>query len=90
MDEEKLLKCLWLNCFCGHSPHFIDKCVKRLGSAEAIFDGAADKDALKETLGLRHLEYRRRNLKEAGELLETCRRKNIRSRLPVQFTAIGR
>ncbi len=79
MDDEKLLKCLWLNCFCGHSPHFIDKCVKRLGSAEAIFDGAADKDALKETLGLKHLEYRRRNLKEAEELLESCRRKNIRT-----------
>ncbi len=78
MDEEKLLKCLWLNCFCGHSPHFIDKCVKTLGSAETIFDGGADKNTIKETLGLKNLEYRRRDLKEAEELLESCRRKNIR------------
>ena len=39
MDESKILKCIWLNCVCEHSPKLIHDCVSHIGTAEEIYNG---------------------------------------------------
>ena len=78
MDEFELKKCLWLNCLCGHSPGLIEKCVTVCGSAQELYDGKADEKTLKKVLGSAYSEYRKKDLSEASELIERCRRENIR------------
>ena len=38
MINDELLYKLWLNIQCGHDPQLIDKCIKKYGSAEKIYN----------------------------------------------------
>lgn len=83
MDERGLIKSLWLNSVCGHSPALLGKCLK-LGTAESLFDGAAldgspiDKKSLKKLLGHAYTDYKKKDLSEAEKIFEQCAKGGIR------------
>ncbi len=83
MDERGLIKCLWLNSVCGHSPELIGSCLK-LGTAESLFEGKAfdgsliDEKTLKKLLGHAYTEYKKKDLGEAEKIFEQCAKGGIR------------
>ena len=78
MDESKILKCIWLNCVCEHSPKLIHDCVSHIGTAEEIYNGNFDERKLKNILGYRFSECKKKDLKSAEEIYGYCNRNNIR------------
>lgn len=73
VDEKSVLTALWLNSVCSHEPEVIDKHIRALGSAQAVYD--ADDMTLREhKLGRRALD---KNMSEAEAIYRECQSSGI-------------
>lgn len=75
--NDDILYKLWLNIVCGHEPLLINKCVKKLGSAEDIFKSEHTYKELFSGIRVSRVLMARRSLDSARELLEYCERNGI-------------
>lgn len=77
MVDEELLYKLWLNIQCGHDPQLIDKCIKKYGSAEKIYNYKASPKEMMNGIRLGRVLMANRSLEPARELLTYCEQNGI-------------
>ncbi len=69
---EDILYKLWLNILCGHNPMYIEKYIKKYGSAETIYSSDELYSSLLSDLPLSFRLKARRSLEPAKELIHYC------------------
>lgn len=77
-NDNELIYRVWLSDVCEHSPRLIDKVLELGFTPKELYDGAADKRALKKILKTHYSDYKMKNLKSAEGILKYCSDNDIR------------